>query len=103
MIEERWPVWSGAAVTASGVVFSGTLDGWFKAVDADTGKLLWQFQTGLGIIGQPTVFKGPDGREYVAIISGIGGWIGAMISHNLDPRDPTAAKGWGNMTADLKR
>jgi PQQ-dependent dehydrogenase (methanol/ethanol family) len=102
-IKERWPVWSGAAVTASGIVFYGNLEGWFKAVDADTGKLLWQFQTGSGIIGQPTVFKGPDGREYVAIISGIGGWIGSMVSHNLDPRDPTAAKGWGNMTADLKK
>jgi PQQ-dependent dehydrogenase (methanol/ethanol family) len=102
-IKERWPVWSGAAVTASGIVFYGTLEGWFKAVDADTGKLLWQYQTGSGIIGQPTVFRGPDGRQYVAIISGIGGWIGSMISHNLDPRDPTAAKGWGNMTADLKK
>ena len=102
-IKERWPVWSGAAVTASGIVFYGNLEGWFKAVDASTGKLLWQFQTGAGILGQPTVFNGPDGREYVAIISGIGGWIGSMISHNLDPRDPTAAKGWGNMTADLKK
>lgn len=44
-----------------------------------------------------------DGREYVAIISGIGGWIGGMVAHNLDPRDPTAAKGWGNMTAELKK
>lgn len=103
VIKERWPVWSGAAVTASGVVFYGNLEGWFKAVDADTGKLLWQFQTGSGIIGQPTVFKGPDGREYVAILSGIGGWIGGMVSHDLDPRDPTAAKGWGNMTAELKK
>jgi len=102
-IKERWPVWSGTAVTASGIVFYGNLEGWFKAVDAETGKLLWQFQTGSGIIGQPTVFRGPDGREYVAIISGIGGWIGSMISKNLDARDPTAAKGWGNMTADLKK
>jgi alcohol dehydrogenase (cytochrome c) len=102
-IKERWPVWSGAAVTASGIVFYGNLEGWFKAVDADTGRLLWQFQTGSGIIGQPTVFRGPNGRQYVAIISGIGGWIGSMVSKNLDPRDPTAAKGWGNMTAELKK
>jgi len=102
-IKERWPVWSGAAVTASGIVFYGNLEGWFKAVDANNGKLLWQYQTGSGIIGQPTVFRGPDGREYVAIISGIGGWIGSMVSHDLDPRDPTAAKGWGNMTAELKK
>jgi hypothetical protein len=64
---------------------------------------LWQFQTGSGVIGQPTVFRGPDGREYVAIISGIGGWAGVVVSKNLDTRDPLAAKGWGNMTADLKK
>jgi glucose dehydrogenase len=39
--------------------FLRNLEGWFKAVDADTGKLLWQFQTGSGIIGQPTIFAGP--------------------------------------------
>jgi lanthanide-dependent methanol dehydrogenase len=102
-IAEKWPVWSGSAVTASGIVFYGNLEGWFKAVDADTGKLLWQFQTGSGIIGQPTTWRGPDGRQYVAILSGIGGWVGSMVSKNLDPRDPTAQKGFANMTADLKK
>ena len=102
-IKEKWPLWSGAATTASGLVFYGNLEGWFKAVDADTGKLLWQFKTGSGIIGQPTIFRGPDGREYVAVLSGIGGWIGSMVAKNLDPRDPTAAGGWGNMTAELKK
>ena len=101
-IPERWPVWSGAAATAGGLVFYGNLEGWFKAVDADTGQVLWQFKTGSGIVGQPTTWRGPDGRQYVAILSGIGGWAGAMVSSNLDPRDPTAAKGFGNMTKDLK-
>lgn len=101
-IPERWPVWSGAAATAGGVVFYGNLEGWFKAVDADTGVLLWQFKTASGIIGQPTTFTGPDGRQYVAILSGIGGWAGAIVSSNLDPRDPTAAKGFGNMAGELK-
>ena len=102
-IREDLPLWSGALATAGDLVFYGTLDGWFKAVDADSGKLLWRFQTGSGIIGQPTVFRGPDGREYVAIISGIGGWAGVVVSKNLDTRDPLAAKGWGNMTAELKK
>jgi PQQ-dependent dehydrogenase (methanol/ethanol family) len=102
-IKEKWPVWSGAAATASGVVFYGNLEGWFKAVDADTGKLLWQFKTGSGIIGQPTTWRGPDGHQYVSILSGIGGWVGSMVSKNLDPRDPTAQKGFGNMTGDLKK
>jgi glucose dehydrogenase len=90
-------------VTASGVVFYGTLDGWFKAVDADTGKLLWQFKTGSGIVGQPATWRGPDGHQYVSVLSGIGGWAGAVVSSDLDTRDKTAAKGFGNMTEQLKR
>lgn len=53
-IDEDFPAWSGAAVTAGGIVFYGTMDGWFKAVNAETGEQLWQFKTGSGIIGQPT-------------------------------------------------
>jgi PQQ-dependent dehydrogenase (methanol/ethanol family) len=101
--KERWPVWSGAMVTAGGVVFYGDLEGWFKALDAKTGELLWRFQTGSGIIGQPTTFRGPDGRQYVAILSGIGGWVGSIVSKDLDHRDATAQKGFANMTGDLKQ
>ncbi len=102
-IAERWPAWSGALATAGGVVFYGNLEGWFKAVDARSGAVLWQFKTASGIVGQPTTFRGPDGRQYVAILSGIGGWAGGLVSSDLDPRDPTAAKGFGNMSADLKK
>jgi alcohol dehydrogenase (cytochrome c) len=72
-------------------------------VDAKTGALLWQFKTASGIVGQPTSFRGPDGRQYIAILSGIGGWAGGLVSGDLDPRDPTAAKGFGNMEAELKQ
>jgi PQQ-dependent dehydrogenase (methanol/ethanol family) len=102
-IKEKFPVWSGAAATAGGVVFYGNLEGYFKAIDAKTGKLLWQFQTGSGIIGQPTVWKGPDGHQYVAILSGIGGWVGAVVSKDLDPRDKSAGVGWGMVSGDLKK
>jgi PQQ-dependent dehydrogenase (methanol/ethanol family) len=102
-IPEQWPVWSGTAVTAGDVVFYGNLEGWFKAVHARTGEVLWQFRTASGIIGQPTTFRGPDGRQYVAILSGIGGWAGAIVSSELDERDPTAAKGFGNMIGELKK
>ncbi|MBT2188460.1 hypothetical protein [Sphingobium nicotianae] len=51
-IKERWPVWSGTAVTAAGIVFYGNLEGWFKAVDADTGKL-WQFPAKRSWAGRP--------------------------------------------------
>jgi PQQ-dependent dehydrogenase (methanol/ethanol family) len=102
-IAENFPVWSGAAATAGGLVFYGTMDGWFKAVDAENGKLLWQFKTGSGIVGQPTIYRGPDGHEYVAILSGIGGWPGAIVAADLDPRDETAANGWGKAVGDLKK
>jgi glucose dehydrogenase len=102
-IKERWPVWGGAVATAGGVVFYGNLEGWFKAVDANTGQELWKFKTGSGIIGQPTTFRGPDGRQYVAILSGVGGWVGSIVTRNLDPRDPTAQKGFANMTGELKK
>jgi glucose dehydrogenase len=49
------------------------MDGWFRALDAHTGKVLWEFKTSSGIIGDPITFSGPDGRQYVAIYSGIGG------------------------------
>ena len=102
-VKENFPVWSGTMVTASDLVFYGTMDGWFKAVDAKTGDLLWQFKCGSGIVGQPIAYKGPDGREYVAVQSGVGGWAGAIVAGDLDPRDPTAANGFGTVMADLKK
>ncbi|HEY0384878.1 MAG TPA: methanol/ethanol family PQQ-dependent dehydrogenase [Pyrinomonadaceae bacterium] len=100
-IKEKFPVWSGAAVTAGDVVFYGTMDGYFKAVNARTGEALWQFKVGSGIIGQPITYRGPDGKQYVAILSGVGGWAGAIVAGGLDPRDPTAALGFVNATSDL--
>jgi PQQ-dependent dehydrogenase (methanol/ethanol family) len=99
-IKEDLPVWSGALVTAGDVAFYGTMDGWFKAVDAKSGAPLWQFKTGSGIIGQPVSFRGPDGHQYVAILSGVGGWAGAIML-GLDPRDSTAALGFVNAMKDL--
>ena len=101
-IKENFPVWSATVATAGDVVFYGTMDGWFKAVNAKTGELLWQFKTGSGIIGQPVTYKGPDGKQYVAILSGIGGWPGALVSGDLDPEDDTADGGWAPALRDLK-
>jgi lanthanide-dependent methanol dehydrogenase len=103
-IKENFPVWSGAVVTAGDVVFYGTMDGWFKAVDARAehqGQVLWQFKCGSGIIGQPVTFRGPDGKQYVAILAGVGGWSGAIVAGGLDPRDGTAALGFVNAMTDL--
>jgi lanthanide-dependent methanol dehydrogenase len=101
-IPERFPVWSGALATAGGLVFYGTMEGWFKALDAATGELLWQFKTGSGIIGQPISYRGPDGRQYIAVLSGVGGWAGSIVVGDLDPRDATAGKGFAAGMADLR-
>ena len=93
-IAEKFPVWSGALVTAGDVAFYGTMDRWFKAVDAKTGKELWKFHAGSGFIGQPVTFMGNDGVQYVAILSGVGGWSGAVAAAEIDPRVRNGALGF---------
>jgi glucose dehydrogenase len=102
-LRESFPIWSGALSTGGGVVFYGTMDGWFKAVDAKDGHELWKFKCGSGIIGQPITYRGPDGKQYVAVLSGVGGWAGAIVAGDLDPRDSTAALGFVNVTRDLPK
>jgi lanthanide-dependent methanol dehydrogenase len=102
-IKESFPVWSGALATAGGVVFYGTMEGWFKAVDAQTGTLLWQYKTGSGIIGQPVSYRAPDGKQYIAVLSGVGGWAGGVVAGDLVTRDASAGNGWANAIADLKQ
>ncbi len=101
-LKENFPVWSGAMVTAGDVVFYGTMDGWFKAVSAKTGELLWKHKTESGVISQPVSYRGPDGKQYVAVLDGVGGWAGAVVSGDLDVRDQQAAAGWGYALGDLK-
>ncbi|RKH65620.1 PQQ-dependent dehydrogenase, methanol/ethanol family [Corallococcus interemptor] len=100
-IPEKFPVWSGVVVTAGDVAFYGTMDGWFKAVHARTGQELWKFKVGSGIIGQPITFRGPDGKQYVSVLSGVGGWAGAIVAGELDPRDDNIALGFGAAMKDL--
>jgi glucose dehydrogenase len=102
-IKELLPLWSGALVTAGDVVFYGTLDGRFKAVDARSGKLLWEYRTESGIVGQPISYRGPDGRQYIAIYSGVGGWVGGLVSGGFSPKDPTAGLGIFNAVPDLRK
>jgi PQQ-dependent dehydrogenase (methanol/ethanol family) len=100
-VKERFPVWSGTVVTAGDLVFYGTMDGWFKALDSRNGKELWRVKTGSGIIGQPITYRGPNGKQYVAILSGVGGWAGAVVAGGLDTRDSSAALGFVNAMKDL--
>jgi PQQ-dependent dehydrogenase (methanol/ethanol family) len=94
------PVYCGVLSTGGDLVFYGTMEGWFRAVDARSGKVLWQFKTGSGIIGDPMTFTGPDGKQYVAIYSGVGGWMGATAFPSMSTDDHYAALGAvGAMTA----
>ncbi|MBR0774332.1 methanol/ethanol family PQQ-dependent dehydrogenase [Bradyrhizobium diazoefficiens] len=88
--KEQFSVWSGALATAGGVVFYGTLEGYLKAVDAKTGKELYKFKTPSGIIGNVTTYEN-GGKQYVAVLSGVGGWAGIGLAAGLT--DPTAGLG----------
>ena len=68
------PLWGGVMTTAGGLVFMGNPEGDFMALDDATGKILWSFQTGSGIVGQPITWE-QDGEQYVSIVSGWGGAV----------------------------
>ena len=92
-IPEKFSVWSGALATGGGVVFYGTLEGYLKAVDAETGKERYSFKTPSGIIGNVTTYE-RDGQQYVAVLSGIGGWAGIGLAAGLtDANDGLGAVG----------
>ena len=101
-IKERYPVWSGALATGGDVVFYGTLDGWLKAADAKTGRVLWKFKVGSGVVAAPITYTGPDGRQYVAVYAGIGGdW--ALLSGDLRSDDPNDVRDPADFIRDLGR
>jgi PQQ-dependent dehydrogenase (methanol/ethanol family) len=92
-VKEQFSVWSGALATAGGVVFYGTLEGYLKAVDAKTGKELYKFKTASGIIGNVTTYE-HNGKQYVAVLSGVGGWAGIGLAAGLtNPTDGLGAVG----------
>ncbi|MDQ0512464.1 methanol/ethanol family PQQ-dependent dehydrogenase [Ancylobacter amanitiformis] len=99
-LPERFSVWSGALATAGGVVFYGTLEGYLKAVDAATGKELYRFKTPSGIVGNVMTYT-HGGRQYVAVLSGIGGWAGIGLAAGLT--DPNAGSGAKDAYAALSR
>jgi PQQ-dependent dehydrogenase (methanol/ethanol family) len=102
-IKEPFPLWSGVLVTKGGVAFYGTLDGFFKAVDAKTGTLLWQFKVGSGVVGNPITYKGPDGKQYVAIYAGIGGDMGLLIAGDVAANLPYDVRERGNTLPGLAK
>ncbi len=102
-LPEKFSAWGGALATAGGVVFYGTLDGFLKAIDAKTGKELYKFKTPSGIIGNPMTYE-HNGKQYVAVLSGVGGWAGIGLAAGL--LNPENAAAWhgavdqGNLPAE---
>jgi lanthanide-dependent methanol dehydrogenase len=100
--KEPYPTWSGALVTAGDVAFYGTLDGWFKSVDAKSGKLLSKFKVGSGVVGNPMTYRAPDGKQYVAVYAGFGGdW--ALLSGDTRSDDPTDIRPPADFLKDIAR
>ncbi|MGI9335420.1 MAG: PQQ-dependent dehydrogenase, methanol/ethanol family, partial [Gammaproteobacteria bacterium] len=61
----------------------GTLEGHIKAVDADSGDELWSFKTPSGIIGHVNTWT-HGGKQYIGVLSGIGGWAGIGMAAGLE-------------------
>jgi len=100
--KEPYPNWSGALVTAGDVAFYGTLDGWFKSVDARTGKVLSKFKVGSGVVGNPITYRGPDGKQCVAVYAGFGGdW--ALLSGDVRSDDPADVRPPADFLKDIAR
>jgi lanthanide-dependent methanol dehydrogenase len=92
-LPEQFSVWSGALATAGDVVFYGTLEGYLKAVDATTGAELYKFKTPSGIIGNVMTYE-HGGKQYIGILSGVGGWAGIGLAAGLtNPTDGLGAVG----------
>ncbi len=81
-IKEQFSVWSGPLATSGGVVFYGTMEGYLKAVDAKTGEVLYRFKTPSGIIGNINTYTF-GGKQYVAVLSGVGGWAAIGMAAGL--------------------
>jgi alcohol dehydrogenase (cytochrome c) len=79
---ETFSAWGGALSTAGGIVAYGTLDGQLKVVDAKSGKLLYHFKTPSGIIGNVNTYT-HGGKQYLAVLSGVGGWAGIGMAAGL--------------------
>ena len=82
-LPEPFSVWSGALATGGDVVFYGTLEGYLKAVDAHSGEELYSFKTPSGIIGNTNTWV-HNGKQYIGVLSGVGGWAGIGMAAGLE-------------------
>jgi alcohol dehydrogenase (cytochrome c) len=98
--EKKWrtplhdyQIWSAMLSTGGGLLFTGKETGEFIAVDADTGKIVWEFQTGSGINAMPVTFT-QGGRQYVTVLSGIGGLYWNIWREQLKDKVPQGGSVW---------
>jgi lanthanide-dependent methanol dehydrogenase len=99
-IPEKWAVWSGALATGGDIVLYGTMDGYAKAIDARSGKVLWQQKLPSRIVGNFMSFQ-HNGKQYVAVLSGIGGWAALGLAAGL--ADPNAGLGTVGAFSELAK
>jgi alcohol dehydrogenase (cytochrome c) len=86
-------IWSAMLATGGGLLFTGKETGEFIALDAETGKQIWQFQTGSGINAMPVTFT-HNGQQYVSILSGIGGLYWNQQRERLKDTVPQGGSVW---------
>jgi len=92
-VEAPSPSMSGVPTTGGALVFAGTPAGQFQAYHQVTGHAMWSYQTGSGIVGSPVTYF-IDGKQYVAVPSGFGGWTGwATIGGGGAPHLKDSRKG----------
>jgi PQQ-dependent dehydrogenase (methanol/ethanol family) len=100
-VPEPWPLVGGPLSLPGGSVLYGTLDGYLKAVDARDGAPLWQYKLSSGIVSAPVLVRGSDGTDYVTVVAGRGGAVGPNAGLEVDLRDATAGRGFGNLLRGL--
>src|SRR5215475_6379793 len=80
---------AGMLATDGGLLFTGRVNGEFTALDQATGQTLWQFKTGSGINSPPITYT-HNGRQYVTVLSGIGGVLNRTMK--VADRVPTGRR-----------
>jgi alcohol dehydrogenase (cytochrome c) len=95
------PNFGGVLTTDGGLVFTGTMTGEFMAFDEASGRKLWQFQTGSGIVGLPVTWE-RNGRQYITVASGIGGAYTLFGGDERLKNVPTGGSLWTFALYDVK-